>query len=200
MFTANATTGAYAVSATASGVTGTVNFNLTNTAAPAETIAATSGTQSAAVITGFAAPLVATVTPAVQGVAVTFTAPGTGASGKFASGTTTETDTTDANGLATSSTFTANATTGAYAVSATATGVTAPATFNLTNTAAASLAPGNYVYSLSGTELITAQLLSRRSHSLSQVTGQPSPTANRTTPTLPSTITTLLTEDRRPQQ
>ena len=157
VFTANATSGAYAVSATASGVTGTASFSLTNTAAPAKTIAATSGGgQSAAVITAFAAPLVAKVTQGgvgVSGVAVTFTAPKTGASGKFAtSGTATETDTTNASGVATSSTFTANATAGSYAVSATATGATGAATFSLTNTAASSLAPGNYVFSLSGTD------------------------------------------------
>jgi len=65
---------------------------------------------------------------------VVFRAPAAGASGTFVNGTATETDTTDVNGLATSSTFTANATTGGpYMVSATAAGVAVPAEFSLTN-------------------------------------------------------------------
>lgn len=50
---------------------------------------------------------------------------------------TTETDTTNSSGLATSSTFTANATAGAYTVTATTSGATAPA--NATSVG------GNYV-------------------------------------------------------
>jgi hypothetical protein len=95
--------------------------------------------QSAAFGEAFAEPLVATVTsngtPAA-GVEVTFTAPASGASGTFANGEATETDTTGANGMATSTTFTANATVGGpYTVTALVTGLSVPASFSLTNTA-----------------------------------------------------------------
>jgi hypothetical protein len=117
------------------------NNNTTGNTNPTPVVAITAtsgGPQSAVVGQPFAAPLVATVTtngsPA-SGVAVTFTAPATGASGTFVNKTATETDKTDANGVATSTTFTANATSGGpYTVSATASGATTPATFSLTNT------------------------------------------------------------------
>jgi len=105
-------------------------------------VSVSSGSQQAAVVgTAFAAPLVAKVTQGgspVSGVAVIFTAPSSGASGRFANGKATESDTTDANGLATSTTFTANATTGEYAVVATATasGQSASVNFGLANIAA----------------------------------------------------------------
>ncbi|MGP0020211.1 MAG: beta strand repeat-containing protein [Candidatus Sulfotelmatobacter sp.] len=106
---------------------------------PIETVAATSGTpQTAALNTAFAAPLVATVTMGgspVSGAFVIFTAPATGASGTFASSSSnTETDTTNAMGVATSSAFTANGTIGADVVTASVAGVTATTSFNLTNT------------------------------------------------------------------
>jgi len=113
--------------------------NSSNFKTPTETIAATSGTpQSTALNTAFAAPLVATVTMGgspVSGAFVTFTAPTAGASGTFASSASyTETDTTNASGVATSSVFTANGTIGADVVTATVAGVTATTSFNLTNT------------------------------------------------------------------
>lgn len=92
--------------------------------------------QNAVVGAAFAQPLVAVATRGgvpTTGVAVTFTAPSSGASGTFANGMVTETDTTDSTGLATSSKFTANATTGTFTVSATASGASAPANFSLTN-------------------------------------------------------------------
>jgi hypothetical protein len=106
---------------------------------PTETVAATSGTpQSAALNTAFSAPLVATVTMGglpVSGAFVVFTAPATGASGTFAtSSSNTETDTTDATGIATSSAFTANGTIGADVVTASVAGVTATTSYSLTNT------------------------------------------------------------------
>jgi hypothetical protein len=153
-FTANGFTGAYAVTATV-GTLAPVAFNLTNVAGGTVVfIGPTGGTpQSTAISTAFAAPLVATVTTGgvvTPGATVTFTAPAlTGASGTFASnGTITETDTTDVNGNATSSTFTANATTGAYIVAATVTGATAPANFSLTNTPVST-----YAFYLSGLEV-----------------------------------------------
>src|SRR5207245_6079482 len=70
-----------------------------------------------------------------SGVVVTFTAPGSGASGTFAGGV--NTATTNASGVATSATFTANATAGGpYNVVASATGATS-ANFSLTNVASA---------------------------------------------------------------
>jgi hypothetical protein len=109
------------------------NFNT-----PSETITTTSGTpQSTAVNTQFGAQLVATVTMGgspVSGAFVTFTAPATGASGTFTNGTNSETDTTNASGIVTSTTFTANGTLGADMVTASVAGVTATTTFSLMNT------------------------------------------------------------------
>src|SRR5882762_1551413 len=108
----------------------------------ATTITATAGTpQSATVGTAFAAQLQATVKDSlsnpVSGANVTFTAPGTGASGVFSNSTTTITVATNASGVA-SAPFTANATAGgAYNVAATVSGVVTPANFSLTNTAGA---------------------------------------------------------------
>ena len=89
--------------------------------------------------TSFATALAATVKDAssnpVSGVTVTFTAPGSGASGTFSGGLTTATATTNSSGVATAPTFTANGTTGTYTVTATVSGVATPANFNLTNTA-----------------------------------------------------------------
>jgi hypothetical protein len=153
-FTANGTSGPDVVTATVAGVTTPAAFSLTNMAGPPATVVASAGTgQSAAVDTSFPSPLVATVfdsgsNPAA-GVAVTFTAPASGASGTFSNGTTTDIETTDANGLATSTTFSANGTTGGpYTVTAAVAGSIAPADFSLTNRV-----PSNtYVFSLSGQE------------------------------------------------
>jgi len=109
---------------------------------PPITIAATSGSgQSATVGTAFLNPLVATVmqgsSPA-SGVSVTFAAPSSGPSGTFANGTTSDTETTNSSGVATSSKFTANSTAGGpYVVGATASGARTLAGFSLTNTAGA---------------------------------------------------------------
>ncbi|MFZ3263480.1 MAG: hypothetical protein WA172_05735 [Terriglobales bacterium] len=117
--------------------------NSSNFNPPAETIAPTSGTpQSASVNTAFPAKLVAIVTMGgspVSGAFVTFTAPATGASGTFASGTNSETDTTNASGVVTSTTFTANGTLGTDTVTASVAGVTATTTFSLTNTSGAAV-------------------------------------------------------------
>lgn len=140
-FTANTSAGAYSVSASAPGAANPASYNLTNSAGPAAAVVATSGTpQSATVSTAFALPLVATVTDSHgnrRSASVTFTAPGSGASGTFSNGTATETDRAIITGVATSSTFKANGTVGGpYTVTATVAGVAAPANFNLTNTAA----------------------------------------------------------------
>src|SRR5271154_4918869 len=92
--------------------------------------------QSATVGSAFSSPLVALVTEGgspATGVAVTFTGP-LASEGVFMNGTVTETDTTNVNGVATSTTFTAGATAGVYTVTASATGAPTPASFSLTNT------------------------------------------------------------------
>jgi len=112
--------------------------NSSNFNAPPETIAATSGSnQSATVNTTFSAPLVSTVTMGgkpVNGAFVVFTAPSSGASGTFANGTNTETDTTNSSGIAQSSPFTANGILGTETVTASLADATASAPFTLTNT------------------------------------------------------------------
>ena len=141
IFTANSTAGAYTVAASATGAITPASFALTNTATapPTITIAANSGyTTSAAVDSSFGT-FSATVTsdgsPA-SGISVTFTAPSSGASGLFATATPalTDTETTNASGIATSQIFTANSTPGAYAVTASTSGATTSASFALTNT------------------------------------------------------------------
>jgi hypothetical protein len=139
-FTANAIAGGpYLVTAAASGLT-TVNFSLTNTAGSAVTMTANAGTtpQSATVNTAFANALAVTVRDAgsnpVPGVNVTFTAPGSGASGLFSNSSTTITVATNASGVA-AAPFTANAIAGGpYLVTAAASGLTT-VNFSLTNTA-----------------------------------------------------------------
>jgi len=146
VFTANVIAGGYMVTATAVGVSGTADFNLTNTAGAPARITATDGTpQNATVLKQFTNPLQATVVDSdsnpVSGVSVTFTAPASGASGTFlTSGTNTETDVTGTNGVAISSAFKADAIAGGpYTVAATA-GALAPANFSLTNSAAPMIA------------------------------------------------------------
>jgi uncharacterized repeat protein (TIGR03803 family) len=107
---------------------------------PSVGITATSGSaQNTVVSKAFATLLVATITmggtPA-SGVAVTFTAPASGASGTFTNGTNTTMVTTGANGEAAAA-FTANGTAGTYTVTAAATGALMPASFRLTNAARA---------------------------------------------------------------
>ena len=116
-FTANTTVGGpYTVAASVTGVVAAANFSLTNTAGPAATISATAGTpQSATINLAFLTALQATVRDAgnnpVPGVTVTFTAPGSGASGTFAvTGTNVATAPTNASGIASAPAFTANGT------------------------------------------------------------------------------------------
>jgi hypothetical protein len=155
-FTANATAGGpYVVTATVSGGAAAADFSLTNLA---DQVTSTTGlSQSAAINTAFAAPLAATVISGqnpVSGAAVTFAAPATGASGTFANGTNTETDMTNASGVATSTTFTANGTIGGpYIVTAAASGGTTVEDFSLTNTAAL-VTSSNFSFYLSGLEAV----------------------------------------------
>jgi hypothetical protein len=95
--------------------------------------------QSATVGTAFTTPLSVTVEDAdgnpvlVAGISVTFTAPGTGASGTFVpTHAVTTTATTDTRGVASATVFVANTTVGAYTVVASSTGLTS-ADFSETN-------------------------------------------------------------------
>ena len=107
------------------------------TAGAANTIQSLAGTpQSTIVSTAFGTDLQVLVYDAngiaVSGVTVTFTAPGSGASGLFGASLT-ATAVTNSSGIATGPTFTANATRGSYTVTATVPGVGSPANFSLTN-------------------------------------------------------------------
>lgn len=87
-FTANATAGGYTVVASVVGLGSTASFSLTNQAGPASNITVTGGgSQSTPVLTPFGAQLSVTVTDSggnpLGGQNVTFTAPGSGASGTF---------------------------------------------------------------------------------------------------------------------
>ncbi|MGD1093719.1 MAG: PKD domain-containing protein, partial [Bryobacteraceae bacterium] len=180
-FTANGILGGpYNVAATVSGAATPANFVLTNTAGPAASITATSGSgQTATISNAFAAPLVATVKDSggnpISNATVTFTAPAlTGASGTFANGTITTTATTSAAGVATSSTFTANATGGAYSVNATVPGVATPAAYSLTNSVGLILQAGVQV-GVGGTQTLNVSLSTAPSSSviITLTTGSP---------------------------
>ena len=139
--TANGTIGGpYTITGSVNGVLTSATYSETNTGGPPASIVATSGSpQSAQINTAFAAPLVATVRDSggnpSPGVAVTFTAPGSGASGTFAGGGTSAVATTNASGMATSPAFTGNGTAGGYTITGAVAGVGSPASFSLTNTA-----------------------------------------------------------------
>ncbi len=117
--------------------TTTVSLTLTiGLQVPASITATSGGGQTTSVGTLFTNPLVVLVKDAdglpVSGVMVTFSAPGSGPSGTFASGSVTAV--TNASGVATSGAFTANSTTGSFTVNASVAGVATPAGFALTNT------------------------------------------------------------------
>ncbi|MDX6386152.1 MAG: hypothetical protein QOK48_3725 [Blastocatellia bacterium] len=100
-------------------------------------ISATAGTpQSTSVNSAFATALKATVTESgtpKSGISVTFTAPGSGASGTFPGSSLTAVVATDVNGVATAPTFTANAIGGSYNVVASIGAGLPTANFALTN-------------------------------------------------------------------
>ncbi|WP_434686315.1 beta strand repeat-containing protein [Pseudanabaena minima] len=131
-FRATTTSGTYNVTATATGVSNTANFALTNTPDVPATITATGGTpQSTVVNTAFANQLQVLVRDqfgnVVPNSTVTFTAPNAGASTAVVS----TTATTNANGVATVS-VNANTIAGTYTNTATS-GAATPANFALTN-------------------------------------------------------------------
>jgi adhesin/invasin len=138
---ANAAAGGFTVQASVAGVSTAAKFTLTNTAAAPASVSISSGNQQSAVAgKTLAKPLAALVLDSfgnpVSGVTVTFTAPGTAASGAFAKKSTV-TAVTNSSGVATAPAFTANATTGSYTVAASVAGVHTPASFNLSNVSVA---------------------------------------------------------------
>jgi hypothetical protein len=120
---AGSVAGAFTASATTTTASGAVLFTLSNSAGEAATmtpgIAANEATPSG---TRFPVALAVTVTDAlgnkVSGALVTFTAPASGASGSFATGTHPRAVTvrTDSQGIAVAPAFTANAQSGGYVV------------------------------------------------------------------------------------
>ncbi len=136
-FFANAIAGSYEVVATAPGVSQPARFNLTNIPSAAANISALGGTpQAAQVNTAFATRFRVGVRDGannpVSNALVTFTKPGSGASGTFQGNV--NTSTTNDSGFALAQPFTANGIAGSYIVSATVQGVTVPAEFQLVNT------------------------------------------------------------------
>lgn len=141
--TANMHAGGYRVTASAGGVGSPVTFTLTNDPGAPTTLTANAGTtpQSATVNTTFTVPLAVTLTDQdgnpISGVTVTFTAPASGASGRFTGSGNSVTAPTNAQGVATAPSITANSTAGGYAVAASGGGVTNATAFALTNLAGA---------------------------------------------------------------
>ena len=187
-YTANTIAGGpYNVVASATGAS-SVSFPETNTAkTTGDTLTATSGSgQSATVGTAFTNPLVATDTDQygnpVSGVTVTFTPPGSGASGTF---TTSSTAVTGSNGQATSNTYTANTTAGGpYSVVASATGATS-VNFSETNkvVTASSVASGT------GTTSVTSTTFSQTNGTTYLITAYASSSGNGTPSTPSPTVT-----------
>ena len=118
-----ASVGSAVITASFSGLTNaTANVTVSTSNVPSSISVQSGSPQTASINTVFAGPLKALVKDSgnnpVPNVTVTFTAPGSGASGTFAGGVTTAL--TDAAGVATSAAFTANGTTGSYNVVASA--------------------------------------------------------------------------------
>lgn len=134
-FTANGTLGGYTVQVAAPGLT-PITFTLTNlVGAPSQVVAASGGDQSAVVSQGFARPLEAEVADQfgdpIAGQTVTFTLPGGPAGATFTGGATSDTETTDSSGIATSKPLSAGTLAGSYVAQAVDGGLSA--SFALTN-------------------------------------------------------------------
>ena len=138
-FTANHIPGSYSVLLSSTGITSPPSFSLTNNPGPAASISITGGNnQSVTINTAFTALQIlvqdAYGNPVAAGTSVTFTAPGTGASGVFTgtSNSNAATLQTVAGGTI-SAAFTANLTAGSYSVTLSSSGVSSPPSFSLTN-------------------------------------------------------------------
>lgn len=133
--TGNDIAGSFTVTATCDGAF--TAFDLTNVSGGPGSISPLGGTpQNTVEGSDFGTLLQALVTDAngnpVEGAAVTFTVPSSGASGTFDASATVL---TNALGIATAPAFTANDDAGSFAVDATVAGAATPAIFDLTNTA-----------------------------------------------------------------
>ncbi|HEX4355709.1 MAG TPA: Ig-like domain-containing protein, partial [Polyangiales bacterium] len=130
--TANATAGAYNVTASVSGVLNSAAFSLANLGSPASIVVASGNNQTIGVSSAAQNPLVVEVRDAANqllpGVTVMFSAPNSGASGSF----NTAVVVTDSSGRA-SADFTAGNVTGNYNVTASVSGVGTNALFMLSN-------------------------------------------------------------------
>jgi hypothetical protein len=136
-FTANHIPGSYSVLLSSTGITSPPSFSLTNNPGPAASISITGGNnQSVTINTAFTALQIlvqdAYGNPVAAGTGVTFTAPGTGASGVFANSSNAATLQTVSGGTI-SAAFTANLTAGSYSVTLSTNGVSSPPSFTLTN-------------------------------------------------------------------
>ncbi|MFY9783617.1 MAG: IPT/TIG domain-containing protein [Acidimicrobiales bacterium] len=142
--TANDEVGSYDViatsPATASSSSPSVTFSLTNSELSSDSMTADVATyQSTDVDTAFVLGLAVTVVDGsgnpVVALPVTFIAPTSGASGTFASGSTSSVVDTDAGGVAVAPTFYANDTPGGYVIEASLGGDTSPVAFAMANEA-----------------------------------------------------------------
>lgn len=132
---AAASTFTFSLQVTDSGGGSTVQAYTIVVQSPSSATTSAGTPQSATVNTSFGAALQVVVTTAaavpVEGAQVTFTAPGSGASGSFSGSNVVF---TDAAGHATAPTFTANTIAGSYVVTTSIPGIASPPLFNLTNT------------------------------------------------------------------
>ena len=168
--------GSYTLQAITAGISATsTGFGITP-ATSGQTITVAGGSdQSAQVNTAFGGPLRAFVQDSfnnpVVGVAVTFTAPATGASAAFGG---TATVNTDGQGIATSPALTANSQAGAFTVSAATAGAATATSFSLTNLpgSASKLAfkqqPNDAIAGQTITPPVTVQLQDSAGNSVSQ--------------------------------
>jgi predicted outer membrane repeat protein len=134
--TANTKPGTYIVKASATGMTGTADFTLTNIADVPTQIIPTNANQTAIVNKPFNTALQVQVLDQygnpITNNAVTLTLPSNGASGLFAGGVNSIVLTTDANGLVTIP-LTANNTPGTYTGTIAVTGISQTSQFTFTN-------------------------------------------------------------------
>ena len=122
---ANTTAGTFVATATTAGTTNALSFTLHNLPGkPATIMAGVAATESTATGTGFPIRLAVTVADSednpVAGINVKFSAPASGATGRFAGRKRTVTVKTDARGVAVAPSFVANRNQGGYVVLATA--------------------------------------------------------------------------------
>ncbi|HZS44063.1 MAG TPA: choice-of-anchor Q domain-containing protein, partial [Blastocatellia bacterium] len=134
---ANGFAGSYTVTASIGSSFPAVSYDLTNIQVVSNIVASAGSPQHTALSAQFPVALQATVLDSnngpVQGINVTFSAPTTGASGKFAGSVTSVTVATNSNGVATAPAFTANNIVGSYSVTASVDGNVQPGSFSLTN-------------------------------------------------------------------